>query len=659
MTNLYPDGVPEIKVQCTDPEGSVKELEQKLKKEAESLVGNEMCFDLIELAREYCEIRQKKGKTSFHSDMLKRQEEKDKQASDLQAIELKRFEEQLKKAKKAEMEELEKKIREELKEKLALSEAKEKSGPSSSFYSGIHFEFESPINEISSVQSLGNEPINWTFGKGLRVNSSESQEFLLKIVSLSHPFLQTFGGRRQLEILLKNLRNHLIEEHEDVSRCFGGSVDKQSNEMYILCEKRDFDSVTLDSIVEQAGSLAVGRVLEYLKQICGGLAHLHTSGLTHRNLNLECLLVDSKRKLKVTDYLVFKCLSDLSREHEIVFENYTRESAELDQLWIAPEVISKPNFHGKKVDIWALGKLTLQMLFGRESLRCWPQGLKDFKKSLEWQGLPEGMREFLAVCLEEDAGKRFTVEELRNCKLFVEPVHKSGISHDIKTIKADIKNENAIKSKTPATVTTSSSRYLTDFEELEFLGRGGFGSVVKVRNKIDDRFYAVKKIALDPRDVEYNKKILREVTTLSRLHHERIIRYYQAWVEDCADERSGEEGSDYSGSSANASGLKDSRTVTFKSKPIDLSLGPKTFKPFNGLEEIQFESEEEDSNFSDYVQFEGSVESHKDYDGNSENSETDSGSSSLEYSTDNRLTEGSISLLRGQVLYIQMEYCPN
>ena len=38
--------------------------------------------------------------------------------------------------------------------------------------------------------------------------------------------------------------------------------------------------------------------------------------------------------------------------------------------------------------------------------------------------------------------------------------------------------------------------YLTDFDEDELLGRGGFGHVVKARNKLDGRVYAVKKVVM-------------------------------------------------------------------------------------------------------------------------------------------------------------------
>ncbi|KAL1361870.1 hypothetical protein HN51_010188 [Arachis hypogaea] len=74
-----------------------------------------------------------------------------------------------------------------------------------------------------------------------------------------------------------------------------------------------------------------------------------------------------------------------------------------------------------------------------------------------------------------------------------------------------------------------SSRYLNDFEELRPLGHGGFGHVVLCKNKLDGRQYAVKKIRL--KDKTMPERILREVATLSRLQHQHVVRYYQAWFE--------------------------------------------------------------------------------------------------------------------------------
>ena len=45
------------------------------------------------------------------------------------------------------------------------------------------------------------------------------------------------------------------------------------------------------------------------------------------------------------------------------------------------------------------------------------------------------------------------------------------------------------------------------------------------------RYYAIKKVRLNPNDVEKTRKILREVTTLSRLHHQYVVRYFTTWFE--------------------------------------------------------------------------------------------------------------------------------
>ncbi|XP_004559806.2 interferon-induced, double-stranded RNA-activated protein kinase [Maylandia zebra] len=69
------------------------------------------------------------------------------------------------------------------------------------------------------------------------------------------------------------------------------------------------------------------------------------------------------------------------------------------------------------------------------------------------------------------------------------------------------------------------SRFTLEFEPLDHLGKGAFGSVYKVRHKQLKIEYAVKVGC-------YKEKSLREVRTLSDLFHRNIVRYYTFWMQD-------------------------------------------------------------------------------------------------------------------------------
>ncbi|XP_061750848.1 eukaryotic translation initiation factor 2-alpha kinase 3 [Nerophis ophidion] len=91
-----------------------------------------------------------------------------------------------------------------------------------------------------------------------------------------------------------------------------------------------------------------------------------------------------------------------------------------------------------------------------------------------------------------------------------------------------------VEPKEPVAVETRSSeyvsRYLTDFEPVQCLGRGGFGVVFEARNKVDDCNYAIKRIRL-PKWELAREKVMREVKALAKLEHPGIIRYFNAWQE--------------------------------------------------------------------------------------------------------------------------------
>eukprot|EP00163_Fabomonas_tropica_P032744 TRINITY_DN8347_c0_g1_i1.p1 TRINITY_DN8347_c0_g1~~TRINITY_DN8347_c0_g1_i1.p1 ORF type:complete len:1167 (-),score=212.58 TRINITY_DN8347_c0_g1_i1:97-3597(-) len=84
---------------------------------------------------------------------------------------------------------------------------------------------------------------------------------------------------------------------------------------------------------------------------------------------------------------------------------------------------------------------------------------------------------------------------------------------------------------TPATpAMTFMSRYYSDFDELEKLGSGAFGTVFRVRNTLDGREYAMKKVRL-PSDARTKQRVINEVKHLAKMDHKNVVRYHHAWVE--------------------------------------------------------------------------------------------------------------------------------
>ncbi|XP_068764648.1 eukaryotic translation initiation factor 2-alpha kinase 1 isoform X1 [Struthio camelus] len=78
---------------------------------------------------------------------------------------------------------------------------------------------------------------------------------------------------------------------------------------------------------------------------------------------------------------------------------------------------------------------------------------------------------------------------------------------------------------------SQTSRYLNEFDEIARLGKGGYGKVYKVRNKLDGQSYAIKRINIKKATRRDCMKVLREVKVLAGLQHPNIVGYHTAWME--------------------------------------------------------------------------------------------------------------------------------
>ncbi|GBP22173.1 eIF-2-alpha kinase GCN2 [Eumeta japonica] len=282
--------------------------------------------------------------------------------------------------------------------------------------------------------------------------------------------------------------------------------------------------------------------------------------------------------------------------------------------------------------------------------------ISDKKTGLEIPSCLEStVKQFFSKCLTEDEYVQWSVENLLN-----HPFLKDALVRLLDALKildildngrGSVQSDDC--SSLPAEV---HSRLGIEFETLKWLGKGAFGDVLKVKNKLDGGIYAVKIIKLNPQDVQLNKKIKGEVKLLSSLKHENIVRYYNAWIETT---QVGE-----SNDSNEESGYIDSFQKIPEKK---FSSEVKLVWSINGV--TKSEIEEKDISDFDLPEVDDEDDDHNDEEWEEEQEVlniTDC-SCSIEFEVDThnkseiipsgQTIDSSRSPTEHQVLYIQMEFC--
>ncbi|KAG7491867.1 hypothetical protein MATL_G00007970 [Megalops atlanticus] len=125
----------------------------------------------------------------------------------------------------------------------------------------------------------------------------------------------------------------------------------------------------------------------------------------------------------------------------------------------------------------------------------------------------------------------FSTVRLQHNRAFTELLHAASSSlfpQDHRYLTTDAQSFTRSKD---GLFQAQTSRYLSEFEEICTLGKGSYGKVFKVTNKLDGQNYAVKKILIKNVTREDCMKVLREVKVLSSLQHANIVGYHTAWME--------------------------------------------------------------------------------------------------------------------------------
>lgn len=107
-----------------------------------------------------------------------------------------------------------------------------------------------------------------------------------------------------------------------------------------------------------------GRCISATGQILGGLSHLHGKGLAHRNLKPKNFLVKLRPfQVVITNFGLSKVVDDPT-----LLKTFCGTLK-----YAAPEMFPGLNDgHGPKVDIWSLGVIIFEWIYGRPTLPAFP-----------------------------------------------------------------------------------------------------------------------------------------------------------------------------------------------------------------------------------------------------------------------------------------------
>uniref|UniRef100_A0A915PQ96 PRKR-like endoplasmic reticulum kinase n=1 Tax=Setaria digitata TaxID=48799 RepID=A0A915PQ96_9BILA len=125
----------------------------------------------------------------------------------------------------------------------------------------------------------------------------------------------------------------------------------------------------------------------------------------------------------------------------------------------------------------------------------------------------------LSVLLS-DLGKKSYTHSIKSLPLLQKTTH-SGLGASV-SIRKNQKIANL--------AVNPPEKFLEDFVPEKWLGRGGYGVVFNCRNRLDDRNYAIKRIAVSNTSAAIDH-VKREARAMARLDHPGIIRYFHTWME--------------------------------------------------------------------------------------------------------------------------------
>lgn len=544
-------------------------------------------------------------------------------------------------------------------------------------------------------------------------------KFLLTKITLTNPYWNTDKGKGEIQDLEQELQLIMNLNHDYLTKLLGFQIDKYDSSWVIrILTEFSNTAESLYDILSDAGSIDWGLGRHWLIQMLPLLEYLHNSGVVHK---LICPLSISIHSIDLDDNTMNSTiLSSIKSLVKISHPSYAYRLLKMvenqpnagkkkkplctfiPESWIAPELIVSSNSGPRsKTDIWDLGVLYTQILLDVDVLTTTYTTPDQFFQSFSYKDFvgfehyAKLVYDLLFRMLQKKITKRPSALELNAVQFLRDgPILKPHSEEVTEMAIEDVSEPEDDMNARRQSVTTinrrrysnnvfehesiSSSndqklgRYFRDFEEVGRLGKGGFGEVVKARNRLEGTFYAIKKIKHRADKLE---SLLSEVLSLARLNHQYIVRYYGAWFEEVTDSSntvaSSGESDDWTESeletdleSLGLFGRNNNNSMIDDTTSLQVDYMSTSFDPridFEGLSNDEDDEDDEEDDEDEDLPFEFAESSQQQSSGiNSSSFSENKPTKDSSVKKKSKFAKPSFRFNSPKsILYIQMEFCEN
>uniref|UniRef100_W5K9B4 Serine/threonine-protein kinase CHK1 n=1 Tax=Astyanax mexicanus TaxID=7994 RepID=W5K9B4_ASTMX len=216
------------------------------------------------------------------------------------------------------------------------------------------------VQDWDLVQTLG----EGAYGEvRLLVNRKTEEAVAVKVVDTSR-------AKDCLDNVKKEVCVHKMLSHANIVRFFGHRSEGPIQYIFLeYCSGGElFDRIEPDVGMPEK------EAHRFFQQLVGGVEYLHSIGITHRDIKPENILLDDKDNLKISDFGLATMFRHRGRERML-----TRLCGTLP--YVAPELMSRPEFHAQPADIWACGIVLTAMLAGELP---WDQPSESCQEYFDW-----------------------------------------------------------------------------------------------------------------------------------------------------------------------------------------------------------------------------------------------------------------------------------